>query len=316
MNRIRLIFAALALGLFSLALAARAEAQNLQSFVSTKGHDVHPCTRAKPCRNFDVALGQTSPGGEVIALDTGDYSAFTVSKSVTVYAAQGVTATIAPTSGAAVAISAGAPDTVVLRTLYLNSQGATVGVDFQSGKALHVEECVVSGFSSRGISADPDTAGAAATRLFIKDTVVRNGASTAIFIRNLGGLIHASIDNCRIEGNGAVASGIFAGDNARVSVRDSVSAGNGFGFAARADTAGLTAELNIEDCLAANNSQDGLRAGGGAGTAIVRVSNSTITNNAANGVFYGLNGSILSRGNNTLEGNGGTNSFLATYASK
>lgn len=315
MNLTRFIFAAIAFALFCLTPGTHAGAQNLQSFVSTKGQDVHPCTRTHPCRKFDVAISQTNPLGEVIALDTGDYSAFTVSKPVAVYAAQGVTATIAPTSGTAVTISVGASESVVLRNLYLNSQGATIGVNFQSGKGLHVENCVVSGFSARGISADRDAASGVA-RLFVKDTVVRNGASTAIFIRSLGGIIQSVIDNCRIEGNGEVASGIFAADNARVSVRDSVSAGNGFGFAARSDTVGLTAELNIENCLATNNGQDGLRAGGGAGTAIIRVSNSTITNNSANGVFHGLNGSILSRGNNTLEGNGGMNSFLSSYGSK
>ena len=36
----------------------------------------------------------------------------------------------------------------------------------------------------------------------------------------------------------------------------------------------------------------------------------------ARGVFQGVNGSILSRGNNTLEGNGGVNAFPGSYEAK
>jgi hypothetical protein len=322
MHFLRLIIAAatllaLANSADAFAYADKPEEPNQSSFVSINGHDVHPCTRKHPCRSFETAIARTLPNGEVIALDTGEYSAFTVSKSVIVHAAQGVTATIAPTSGAAVTVAAGTSDTVVLRNLFLSSQGADTGVDFQSGRTLHIENCVINGFSLRGVNADRNVAGDT-LQLFIKDTAVRNGASTAVFIRNLGsgGLIKASIDRSRVENNGSVASGIFAGDNARVSVRDSVSGGNGFGFAARSENAGQTAEMNLESCSSTNNKQDGLRAGGGAGAAIIRVSNSTINGNTANGVFQAVNGSILSRGNNTLEGNGGLNAFAGAYEAK
>jgi parallel beta-helix repeat protein len=60
--------------------------------------------------------------------------------------------------------------------------------------------------------------------------------------------------------------------------------------------------LNIEDCLAANNSGPGISVYN-SGTA--RVSNSTVTDNGS-GLYnsYSPPGILYSRGNNTVQGNG------------
>ena len=45
--------------------AAPAQALNNRSFVPSTGNDANPCTRALPCRNFQVAHDNTNPGGEI-----------------------------------------------------------------------------------------------------------------------------------------------------------------------------------------------------------------------------------------------------------
>ena len=72
-------------------------------------------------------------------------------------------------------------------------------------------------------------------------------------------------------------------------------------------------ELNAEGCLVANNYYEGL-ASLTAGT-VLRVSNCTVTDNDT-GLFADVTSSLLSRSNNTVEGNGTDGSFTGTYSAK
>jgi hypothetical protein len=135
---------------------------------------------------------------------------------------------------------------VVLRGLTLNGlDSALLGIIFSSGAALHVESCVVNGFSSDGIVIT------APSHLFIKDTIVRNGV-IGISIRPATGTAMASIDRCRVENNslrGINVGSNISGSHARVTVRDTVTAGNSVGPYTLASLADRTAELNIENCV-------------------------------------------------------------------
>ncbi len=93
--------------LFSLLafVCTSALALNNRSAVSITGSDAASCTVPDPCRTFGVAIAATNPGGEVIALSSGGYGAFTISQSVSVIANAGVHASISPTSGDAIDIS-------------------------------------------------------------------------------------------------------------------------------------------------------------------------------------------------------------------
>src|SRR5437870_9513770 len=73
--------------LASLLIASVSFAQNNRSAVSVNGSDANPCTTVSPCRSFGVALAHTNPDGEVIALDSGGYGAFTISQPVSVIGA-------------------------------------------------------------------------------------------------------------------------------------------------------------------------------------------------------------------------------------
>ena len=93
--------------------------------------------------------------------------------------------------------------------------------------------------------------------------------------------------------------------------------GNTFGIDVE-PTAAVALDAIVTRCLVQNN-----RAGGVGlsaynaygGTAVMRVSDCTITNNGGAGVA-GSTGSILSRGNNTVENNAYNNSFPGTYSPK
>ena len=226
----------------------------------------------------------------MIILNSAGYGpTVTINKSITITAPSGVAATIATPSGTSITVSSG---NVVLRGLTLVGQGTgQIGIEFSGEGSLSVENCTINGFTNAGISA-------AGANLFVKDTTVRNGGFDGISV-SAG---FATIVNCRIEFNGpgtANGFGVFASNNARVAVSDTVASGNGTGMGAES-VAGFGAQLNAENCVASNNFLDGFRVTGSA-TTIVRVSNSAATNNA-NG-FRQTGGVLESRGNNTVRGN-------------
>jgi hypothetical protein len=270
-----------------------------RTFVSAlTGNDANGCTVMSPCRTFANALTQTSAGGEIVALDSGGYGAVTITQSVSILAATGIYAGVSATSGVAVAINAGASDVVTLRGLTLNGQGGTDGIDFNSGGALSIESCLISGFSTKGIfvSAAPSTSS-------VSDTTVRDCGFEGMSVHVAS--VQASIDHCRFENN---PFGFFALSSARASLRDSVISGSS-SIAAGAQFGG---ELDIEDCLIANNGGTGIDSD--LGGAVVRVSDTTVTDNGT-GLVFGT-GTLLSRGNNTVEGNGTNGSFSGSFSAK
>jgi uncharacterized repeat protein (TIGR01451 family) len=287
---------------------SQAAASNRVFVSAKKGSDANNCSPTSPCRNFTRALNMVAAGGEIIVLDSGGYGAtMTINKSVIINAPVGVHAGLAVTSGSGIIINAGPSDIVVLRGLTVNGAGGVHGIDYIGGGALHVENCVVNGFAGYGINF------VAAGQLFVKDTLVRNSAG-GLFIQSSAGAASASVDRCRFENNSD--SGVQVGDNAAATIRQSVVANGGYGFIARAINGGALAELNLEGCTVTNNGT-GIMAGGGAGTSVIRVSNSSVTGNGR-GLIADVNGSLLSRGNNTVEGNapGGDGVFTGTILGK
>src|SRR5262245_14781718 len=89
---------------------------NFHAFVSAEGNDTKLCTRAEPCRTFQVAIDKVKTGGEVVALDSGEFGPVTIPKSVTL-SGEGVRATITQeTAGAdAIELKTTASMTVIIR---------------------------------------------------------------------------------------------------------------------------------------------------------------------------------------------------------
>ena len=254
-------------------------------------------------------------GGEVVVLDSGGYGATTISKAVTLTSPSGVYAAItALTAGSsAITVSAASTDTVVLRGLTLTGLGGQTGINVTSVGTLHVEGCVISGFTGNGINVNLTADG---SHIFVKDTITRNNGTYGIIITTSTGTVRASIDNCRSERNGFHA--FYASLNSRVTINRSVASGNGgVGFDARSDVSGATAELSCAECVSSNNTDgfDVVASGGGAAT--IRVSRSTATNNTAYG-FVQSGGVFESLGNNLVRGNtsGNTSGTITVIAAQ
>jgi len=276
---------------------------SVRTYVSVNGNDGNTgigCPVTAPCRSFGAALGVTNPYGEIVAMDSGDYSPVTITQSVTIKAAPGVDATIFSPWGDAITISApGAGNIVVLRGLNVNGLNSGFsGIRFTAGGVLNIENCTITHFMFAGISME----GAGA--LHVQDTEVQNTMS-AIRLQSPGGMIHASIDRVQLKHNNNV--GVFAAENSQTTIRNSVLLDNNFGIQA-GDYVG-SSELNVEDCLIQGSTNIAIYAanGGGGGTAIVRVSHSTIVDNSMGLISFGA--PLLSYGNNRLTGNGMDGSF-------
>jgi hypothetical protein len=250
----------------------------------------------------------------VIVLDSAGFGPVTITKPVSITAPPGVYAGISVFSGDGIDINAGPSDEIILRGLTINNQGSSgSGIVFTAGGALHVESCVVNGFSSLSPSSGV-LFRAGSARLEVKDSIMR-GNSNGIAIQP--GLVQAfaAIDRTLFERN---FIGLLAQGNSLVTVRNSVaSANHAQGFLAISTSPPPSPELNIESCVASNNEGAGIEAlAVGPGTATVRVSNSTVTGNSVG--LQASGGTLLSRGNNTVEGNltGNVSGTIASYTAK
>jgi hypothetical protein len=274
---------------FSMLVASPLVAQ--RTFVSAQhGSDSNPCSVASPCRTFAAAISAVAAGGEVVVLDSGGYGQFTVSKAVSVETPAGIYAGVSATAGDGIDVSAGASDIVVLRGLTVYGfSGANDGINFTSGAALHVESCIVNGFPTWGIY---QTANAT---LYLTDTTLRNGGG-GIFL-NPSTNSTASVDHCRIQNNSGI--GFAAVDGVKADVRDCVSSNNSTGFEAGGYS--IVAEVNLENCLASNNTGSGVATVNTAG--VVRISGSTVTANGT-GLYQQGSETLGSWGGNHVAGNG------------
>ena len=183
------------------------------------------------------------------------------------------------------------------------------GINVIAVGTLFVESCVIANFSGSDPSTGTGIYFGSAGNLFVKDTMVLNNSYAGLWVVASSGTAKASIVHCRAENNkeGFISDG-GGGGAGSVTICDSVASGNQFdGFIVERN-----GELNLEDCVSANNGF-GISAFTGG---LVRVSNTTVTDNVT-GLDTAVGGSILSRGNNTVEGSIVTNgTFSSTYAAK
>lgn len=309
----RRLFANFAAAVLCLAAASPALGLSNRVFVSARsGNDANACASIlTPCQTLTGAAAQLNPGGEAIVLDSGGYGSLTVTKALTIEAPPGVLAFVHPPAGDGITINAGASDVVVLRGLTLNV-GAGNGIVANTVGSLYVENCVINGFNNNGLQFG------AAGKLFVKDSIIRNNGNHGIQVGT--GTATANVDHCRLEGNGFVSTfgaGIVINDNSKGIVSNTIASGNEVGFNAVTLGASTTAELNLESCVAAGNAFAGLEAGGNPATlgGVIRVSNSASSDNL-NGIFTFVGGQVLTRTNNTLEGNGTNGAFTGTFLTK
>ena len=173
---------------------------------------------------------------------------------------------------------------MVLRGLTIQGTGGSGdGIDFNSGAALHVENCVINGVGNYGI----DHTGSGS--LFVNDTVIRNSFN-GVELDNSAA--HEALSRVRLEFN--ISYGL-SDDSGVASIANSVISDNGY---IGISSGGSGAEVSVESCLLPHNFNGIANSGGG----IIRVSNTTVTDGGGTG-FYSGAGTFYSRQNNTVAGN-------------
>jgi hypothetical protein len=274
--------------------AGLAGAQASRTWVSGVGDDANPCSRTAPCKTFAGAISKTAAGGEIDALDPAGYGALTITKAITIDGGGGQVASVLVSGTNGIVVSAGPSDVVILRNLRFNGIGTGInGIRFLAGKSLSVENCDIFGFTTHGI--DIATAGG---KVFIDNTTIFGNGGNGVNILSTA-LTFVSIENSRFELN---TFGVNASNFSQVVVRHSVANGNSsVGFLASA--ASGTAEMDIVDSMAGNNTFTGVQAGGGGATSTVRIANVAVYGNP-NGFVVGSGGSLKSFGNNFNSGGG------------
>ncbi|MGH9872780.1 MAG: right-handed parallel beta-helix repeat-containing protein [Pyrinomonadaceae bacterium] len=242
----------LAAVIFTCAFASLAQAQAPRTWVSGVGDDVNPCSRTAPCKTFAGAISKTAPCGEIDALDPGGFGTVTITKSITIDGT-GTLAGIMSTSTNGITINVGSSDVVTLRGLTIdgNCNGLKgIRVINTTPKAVNIEDCVVFRFAGNGV--DWATTGGTLGQLNIRNSVIRNNTGDGVAASASVGQVKGTFKNCSFVGN---ANGIHAKVNSR---------------------------LTADHCQLSGNSSNGALADGSVG--VIRISNSAINNNGANGV--------------------------------
>jgi hypothetical protein len=255
----------------ALPLAAHAAQR---AFVASSGLDTNPCSLVAPCRGFGMAVGAVADGGEVIVLDSAGYGAVTITKSVSIVAPPGVHAGVSVFFGGGVTVD-GAGIKVVLRGLSIINQGGGNGIEFLQGMSLHVENCVISGFTGgSGIFV-----GNMGGDIHVLDSIVRDAVDGIVLV-SLGGT--ANISRTRVER--VTNGGISVLANMVVSIDDSVVTGSGFNINVNPLMPGYT-YVTVARTLVADGHHGIIARPNAASTAHVTVMDSTIAHATIVGIY-------------------------------
>jgi len=316
MKNITPFLTALASMLVALLLAGPAQAFNSISFVSSTGTSTI-CTRAAPCGNFQAAHDVTLEEGEIHCLDSGPFGVpgnlTTIAISVTIDCAD----MGAVHTGSFVINGTGI--IVTIRNLSFNNNSGIAGtsIDFQSGAALHIENCVIQNLSHNspyvGIKFRPSVPGA---HLFVTDTIVKNSGTPilgsiggAIVVSpQSGGTAQVALNRVTVAKNvfGIVADGTGSSGGINMTISDSVASGNSRdGVLAVTPSGGAPIGVMVTNTKLVNNAF-GIRSIGP--NVIVRAGDSTITGNGI-GLSFSGGGTLLSYGTNKVQANGSDGAF-------
>jgi hypothetical protein len=272
-------------------------AQATRTWVSGVGDDANPCSRTAPCKTWPGAISKTAAGGEIDALDPGGFGAVTIVKAITLDGGGGIVAStlVAGTNG--IVVAAGATDVVTIRNIQIEGAGTGLsGIQFNSGGALHVQNVAIRDFTVAGINFQPSSA----AKLFVSGSTISRSQG-GIKVDPNGGSAVATIVDTLLNGNSTF--GLRVDGNSSAVAKNVTADGNLNGFYVT-DTTGANPVLSVENCVAAHNTNAGIRAGfGGTGLAKLILSNTQVFENA-NGLQKDANGQIQSFSNNKVFGNG------------
>jgi hypothetical protein len=301
MKMTRFTLKALVFLALTLAFATAAQAQATRTWVSGVGDDVNPCSRTAPCKTFAGAISKTAANGEIDCLDPGGFGTVTITKSITIDG-QGTLGSIlaAGTNGVNVNdVATATPNTIIVSLRNLSIQGAGTGfagVNFTSGKAVHVEDCVIAGFRGNGTSSNGinvNLTASASQQLTVQNTIIRDNSGSGIRTASTGATgINAMINNVRSERN---QNGYRAETGTRAVIINSEFSQN-VGSGVEAANTGVT--VDVATCVMENNfNAINLSAAGGT----IRATDCVVTGNTTGVNLAG--GTFVTYGDNRFAGN-------------
>ena len=275
----RMLASALA-ALFALPIAAHAA--STRTHVSNSGSDANAafsCDAAHPCRTFATALAVTTPGGEILAIDSSGFGKVVIDRSVSIVAAPGVYAGIGVGAGGnATGVEIATPGVnVVLRGLTITGQGGNYGVRMTNGTKLAVENCVISNFLSPG---QFGVLVSTAAGVYIADTLFRDNYN-GIYLSSgaTGTAVRIQLDG----GNAGITAWSSAPGTTALSISDSVVSGATEAVSSRASSAGATTRVTLGNSVVTQNNSGIIQSTSGGGVAIFEsLGNNTVRQNTTN----------------------------------
>jgi hypothetical protein len=276
--------------------ATVAQAQATRTWVSGVGDDVNPCSRTAPCKTFAGTISKTAAGGEISVLDPGGFGAVTITKAITINGT-GTLASILSAGTNGIIVNAGVNDTVIIRDISINGAGTGVnGIRFLAGKTLMVDHCWIYGVTTHGIDVNKTASG----NLKVIDTVIENCTQDGISIITTAGQINGTIDRTRIMNCG---NGLHAKNSSRVIARNCVFSNNTTN-GVFSDATAAFATIRVWESQISLNGANGVQAGNaGGGASGAEIALNQINHNTANGVLVGTGGGVETFGNNSIRGN-------------
>lgn len=194
-------------------------------FVATTGDDANNCSSpATACETLQRAHDVAVSGDSIIVLDSGDFEAVTITKSIAI-AAVGVDAELFTGPTTKIMIDAGPDDVIDIDGLTLRRNapsGTNSGIEFISGGRLNVRNCTIRNFSKAGIFVGGS---GPAKRVVVSDSIIADN-QIGIWARR-GNRVFLD----RVTVVGSVGAGVLSeGGRTRVRIHRSTVTNNGKGL--------------------------------------------------------------------------------------
>jgi hypothetical protein len=191
-------------------------------------------TAAAACRTFAYAIGQTSPGGDMKAIDAGEFGPFTINKAISVTGVPGVSA---GQSGPldVITITAAVTDSVNISGLIIQGLNNTgfIGVKVNSAGFVTIKNCHLRNLKGNGVHYFASGAAGGKSRYLIEDTTIAKVGGHGILLGANTNVADGIIN--RVSVNGAGAAGVASEKFSYADVTDTVVVNSGIGFKAGPD---------------------------------------------------------------------------------